>query len=395
MNDGGKILMLGAGPIQIGAIKRAKELGYYVIALDEDPDAPGLQLADKFGVLDIRELEPCVAYAQQENVDGAICVAVDAAIRSTAAVVESLGLPGLSSEGAFNATSKQRMRECWAKSDVPSTGFQACLTEGDAIEAFDEFGGVVVIKPSDSAGSRGVTWVDNLALVPEAFKRAMEFSRDRVVLVEEYMQGTEISVEAVMSGDVFYPIALSDKNRTEPPYLLDLAVLFPSQKSDEIQREAISIVERAARALKVDMSPIHAELMVTPDGLRMVELAARGPGFKVFTDMIPWSSGLDVISESLRMAMGEPVQFSSFARRGAALLFPQRPPVTVKKISGLDAARGVPGIHDLELYVSVGDTIKPLTFGANRVGHIIALAETRLLAEAAVAEAEGLVKIEG
>ena len=100
------MLMLGAGPVQMSAIRRAKELGYYVIALDEDPNAPGLKLADKSDVLDIRELEPCVAYARQEGVDGVICVAVEAAIRSAGAVAESLGLPGLTREGAFNATPK-------------------------------------------------------------------------------------------------------------------------------------------------------------------------------------------------------------------------------------------------------------------------------------------------
>ena len=386
--------MLGAGPVQMGAVKRAKELGYYVIALDGDHNAPGFKLADKYGVLDIREPESCVAYARQEGVDGVICVAVDAAIRSVAAVAESLGLPGLSSEGAFNATSKQRMRECWVESGVPSTGFRVCLEKKDAIDAFHELGEMVVIKPSDSAGSRGVTWVNDLELVPELFKKAMEFSRDGIVLVEEYIHGTEISVEAMMCDNVFHPIAFSDKKRTELPYLLDIAVLFPSEKSDSLQREAFYIVEKAARSLGVDMCPIHAELIISPDGLRMVELAARGPGFKVFTDMIPWSSGIDVVAKSLHMAMGESVQFTDPVNRGAVLLFPQHSPATVKNISGLDAAYEVPDIYDLEINILAGDTIRPLISGCDRIGHIIALAETRPLAEAAAAKAEKLINIE-
>jgi len=394
MSRGRKLLMLGAGSVQLGAVKRAKELGYYVIALDGNPDAPGLKLADEYSILDIREPESCVTYARQEGIDGVICVSVDAAIRSVAAITESLGLPGLSTEGAFNATSKLRMRECWAESGVPSTGFRMCLEKKDAIDAFHELGEMVVIKPSDSAGSRGVTWVNDLDFVPELFKKAMEFSRDGIVLVEEYIHGAEISVEAIMCANEFHPIAISDKKRTELPYLLDLAVLFPSEKSDSLQSEAFYIVEKAARSLGVDMCPIHAELIISSDGLRMVELAARGPGFKVFTDMIPWSSGIDVVAKSLHMAMGESVQFTDSVNRGAVLLFPQHSPATVKNISGLDAAYELPNIYDLEINISAGDTIRPLISGSDRIGHIIALAETRPLAEVAAAKADKLINIE-
>jgi biotin carboxylase len=134
--------------------------------------------------------------------------------------------------------------------------------------------------------------------------------------------------------------------------------------------------------------------MVTPKGPMMVELAARGPGFKVFTDMIPWVTGIDVVRELIRLSVGETPDFSNPLQRGAVLRFPEVAPGRVCRIAGIETARAIPGVTDLEVYCREGDVVPPLTSGADRVGHIIAMADTRDAALTAMRQAEQALLIE-
>lgn len=196
-----------------------------------------------------------------------------------------------------------------------------------------------------------------------------------------------------MVGGRFHRVGLSDKIRTPPPYLLDTAVLFPSRQPAAIQEAAVDLVARAASALGIDNAPIHAEVMVTPKGPMMVELAARGPGFKVFTDMIPWSSGIDVLANLIALSLGEATSFPAPLERGSVLLFPPARPGRVRAVTGVEAGRAVPHVVDLEIYVKPGESVRLLTSGSDRVGHIIALADTREAAETAARTAERAVTI--
>lgn len=389
-----KLLVIGAGPVQVAGIQRARELGFHVIAADDNPNAPGLALADRADVGHVKDVAHLTALARAERVEGVLSVSVEQAVKTIAAICSELRLPGLTPEAAENATNKHRMRSAWAAAGVPSPASHACRSLADARAAAERVGFPAVVKPADSAGSRGVSFVDGEAQLDGAFEQARTFATNGTVLVEEYMPGVELSVEAFMAGGRFWPLALSDKVRTQPPYLLDTTVLFPSEQPHAIRDEAVRIVARAAEVLGIDTAPIHAEVMVTPKGPMMVELAARGPGFKVFTEMIPWVTGIDTVRELIRLSTGETPDFSQPLQRGAVLRFPEVPPGRVRAISGIEAARRIPGVTDLEVYCREGDTVRPLTSGADRVGHIIAMAGTRAAAHAAVREAEQVLRID-
>jgi biotin carboxylase len=389
-----KVLIIGAGSVQVAGIQRARELGFHVIAADDNPAAPGLALADLADVGHVKDVAYITALARAERVEGVFSISVEQAVKTIAAVCHELRLPGLTPEAAENATNKHRMRTAWAAAGVPSPASHACQSFPDVRAAVARVGFPAVVKPADSAGSRGVSFVDGDAQLDSAYEQARVYATGGTVLVEEYMPGIEMSVEAFVSGGKFWPLATSDKIRTEPPYLLDTTVLFPSEQPTAIQDEAVRIVARAAEVLGIDNAPLHAEVMVTPKGPMMVELAARGPGFKVFTEMIPWVTGIDTVRELIRLSVGETPDLSQPLRRGAVLRFPEVPPGRVKSISGVEAARAIPGITDLEIYCQEGEIVRLLTSGGDRVGHIIAMAETREAAAAAVQQAEQALRIE-
>lgn len=388
-----KLLVIGAGEAQLPGIRRARELGCAVVAVDGNPAAPGLKLADRALVADIRDPRPILALARAERVDGVCAFSVEAAVRTVAAVAGELRLPGPSMAAAINATDKRRMRELWAAAGLPSPAAIACRTPGEAAAAAARLRCPVVVKPADSAGSRGVSRVDDMAGIDAAFAAARVHAAGGTVLVETFMEGVEMSVEGFVVGGRFVPLACSDKIRTPPPHLLDTTVLFPSEQPEAIRARAIDIVGRAALVLGLDAAPVHAEVMVTPEGPMLVELAARGPGFKVFTGLLPWVTGIDGVGELIRLSLGEAITLPAPCQRGAVLRFPEAAPGRVVRIAGVEAARRVPGVSEVEVYCREGDTVRPLASGADRIGHIIALAETRAEAHAAARSAEAALVI--
>lgn len=389
-----KVLTIGAGPAQEPGIKRAQEMGFAVVATDGNPNASGLQVADIPVVMDIRDIPDTIALAKKHHVEGVFCVAVEAAVKTVAAVARELRLPALSPEAAENATDKHRMRTLWAASGVPSPAFRPCASLAQVETAAREIGFPIVIKPTSNAGSRGVSKVEQLEDLPSAYEKALTYARSGMVLLEKFIPGVEMSIEAfVYKGEVFV-IALSDKVRTKPPCLLDTSVLFPSEHPLPVQEQARQIVTDSIKALGIDMCPVHAEVLVSPHGLTMVELAARGPGFKVFTDMIPWVTGVDVVKELVKLSVGQEPDFTVRFNRGSVLRFPEVQSGVVTCVKGVDEAKKIEGIYDLDIYVKPGEMVHPLTSGSDRIGHIITMAQTRNEAVEIVRQAESVLRIE-
>lgn len=389
-----KVLIIGAGPAQCKGIARAKQMGLFTIVTDRNPRAPGLTIADIPLVLDVKDCENSIKVAQQYQINGVVSIASEASVRTVAAVAEELKLPGLSGKVARVTTDKALMREKYAKQGVPSTRFQVAYSLEEAFKAIEELSLPVVIKPADNAGSRGVTKVDRELEIEDAFETAKRFSEQGKVLIESFMEGVEVSVEAFVYWDRIKILSLSDKIRTSPPYLLDTIVIFPSNYPKKTEDKICKVARQAIKAVGIDNGPVHIEIMMTPEGPRIVELAARGPGFKVFTDMIPYVTGVDVVEGVIRLALGEEPDLEIRANRGAVLKFIEAKLGRIKDIKGKERVSNIRGVYDFQLYLEVGDEIKPLTCGDDRVGYIISFADSREKAVEVIERAERLLKIE-
>ncbi|MFQ5874328.1 MAG: ATP-grasp domain-containing protein, partial [Dehalococcoidia bacterium] len=306
-----------------------------------------------------------------------------------------LHLPGPGVLGARVATSKAMMREVFSQHGIPSPMARCCASLTEAEAAIRALGLPVVVKPTDNAGSRGVTYIDHPSQLAHAVEHALAHSKEQRLMVEEYVPGVEMSVEGFVVKGRFSAIALSDKIRTRPPYLLDTTVLFPSEQPKEVQEIARDLVRKSVEAAGLDTATIHAELKVGPDGgVKMIEFAARGAGFKVFTDMLLWVTGIDVVVALVRLAVGQPVDLSSPLARGSVLRFPDVAPGKVLRIQGVEEARAVPGVKELELYVQPGDQVPVLTSGSDRVGYFITVGESRREAERVMEQVEKMLCIE-
>jgi biotin carboxylase len=389
-------MIIGAGPAQSPGLEAAKRKGFRVYATDGNPDAPGFAHADHAETIDVTDVAATVAFAQAHHPQGVTSFASDITLPTVAAVARALGLPGPSQEMVERSTNKERMRSLCQQAGLATPFFRLCQSSTDAERAAAQSGFPVIVKPVDSAGSRGVSYVDRIDDVAPAFQRAVTFSQTAAVLVEEFIEGPEVSVEGFVVDGLVTVLCLSEKERTPRPYLLDREVCFPSRLNESIEESVRLLAHEVIAALELDNCPFHMEQLLSPQGPRLVEVASRGPGFKVFSHILPHVTGVDVVGAQIELATGtKPNVTPRRPLRGAAIHFleAQRRGKVVA-IKGLDRARQVEGVTEVELYVRLGSPVEPLTSGADRIGHIISLAKDRATAEESLHLARDEVTVE-
>ena len=368
-----RILFVAAGSAQATAIREAREAGYVTAAMDANATAPGLALAEQAFVADILDAEQIVRCAREFQADGVVSIACDAAIEAVATATAKLGLPGIPLEVARTSRSKLRQRAAMESAGLLVPKYRLVRSADDARRAWDDFGvAACVIKPVDSSGSRGVSFVSDRNQVQAAFDLAVPYSATGAALVESFVPGIEYSVEAWVIGTKVHVLATSVKVRTKPPYLLDRQVHFPDDLPADLRERMVANAVRAIEACGFQNCPVHLECIESPDGPMVVELAARGPGFKVFTEMIPRVTGISTTEASIATSLGATPNLALAPRRVAAsLAFIDPEPGVFARAEGVDEARAIPGVAEVVLYCRAGQRLEPLRSGADRAGHIL------------------------
>ena len=353
-----------------------------MIGCDRDTSAAGAPLCDVFEPVDIFDRQACVEAAKRHSIDAVTVFATEAGVPATALIAETFGLPGLPVASASAVTNKLVMRTRFAEAGLPSPEFHGCETPDQAIAAFDRIGRPCVVKPSNGAGSRGVSYVGKREQVAAAFLAAKALTRGAPVVVERFMPGREVAVEGYVQNGKFRLMCISDKIRTGPPFLLDTRIHFPSWRDETEQAAIADVAARAVAALGIDNAPVHMELMMTEGGPHLVEVAARGAGFHVFAEIVPWVTGVDTLGLQLALALGETFEAPDVPLRGAVLDFPKVEPGRLDAIHGWERiTRHADTLFAMKLK-DVGETIEPLRSGADRVAAIAVRGETANAAQA-------------
>ena len=206
-------------------------MGYYVIAADGNPNAVGLQYADKQICANITSEEEMVAIAKQEQIDGVIHPCSEVSMNVMGRIHDELNLSGVSRKQAVVATNKHLMREAFKKGDAPSPISILAKSAEDAWEQFMAMPGDAILKPSRNSGSRGIAKVSKGSNgVSEVSKEdfyklydiALEESRDNSVLIEQFIEGPEFSVEIIGWEGKVNVLTVTDKKTTEAPHFVEL-----------------------------------------------------------------------------------------------------------------------------------------------------------------------------
>jgi biotin carboxylase len=392
-----RVMVLGASRYYVRSILAARELGCEVLAIDRNPEAEGFRFADFSEPVDITDIEGSVRVAGKYGVNAVVAVN-DFGVRTAAAVARALGLVGISPEVAEYATSKAWMRRKWEEEGVPSARFRVVETPEEARAAVRELDvWPLVLKPADSRGgaSRGVSKIDNEIDLPRALDFAQSFYEDKAVVIEEFIDGIEHSVETITYGGETHVLAVSDKVKTPPPFRVDKSVIYPTVLTGDRLERVHEVAKASVRALGIEVGAAHVEMCTTEDGPRLFELGARCGGGGTPDPIVPFLTGVEMFKEVVRIALGEkPERLAPLYTKGCIYRFLTPTPGVVGRVSGLEEVRAWENILDCEILVGAGDEVRKVESGGDRAGFIIAGGDTRQEAVALADRAESFIRFE-
>ncbi|MFC1963394.1 ATP-grasp domain-containing protein [Chloroflexota bacterium] len=388
------LMVIGAGEHQLPAIIKAKEMGLKVLATDLNPNALGFEYADINRVVDVRDEVANLKVATEFTIDGVISIVSELSVRTTAYVAEQLGLPGLRYEAAITATDKAIMRRIFSEADLSSPVFFKVNSREEAIEAISKLGLPVIMKPTDNSGSRGVTKIENLAELDLSWALAKKNSFSGDVIVEQFLEGTEMTIEGLSYNGEHQILALSSKKRIPFPACVSIDLTYPPPFSEQSLARVRELIISALNAMGVNMGATHSEVMMTKRGPILIEVAVRGGGYGVFSEIIPLVSGVNAVEECINMAIGYKVDISPKFSKAAVLRFFNLRPGRLIRITGLRKARDIKGVHRIDLSVSPGDMVRPIVSDGTRHGLIITSGDVREVAIHRADQAETAVKFD-
>jgi biotin carboxylase len=375
------LLVIGAGRLQVPAFTTGKRMGLRVLGVDRDPRAPGGAFADHLAAIDTHDLSGIVAFARDEHVDAVVTLCTDTPVRAVAAASHALGLSSLSIAAADVATHKGRMREAFAAAHAPIPSFRRVRSLEAATAAAVDVGLPAIVKPPATSGSRGVFKIDRMDLLPAAFARAFELAQHDEVLVEEFVEGPEVSVETLSFRGEHRIITITDKRTTGDPFWVETGHVEPSSLPDSTQASLRSATLAGLRALGIDNSASHVEIKIGKTGPKLIEIGARLGGDFITTELVPRSTGVDMVEAIIRIALGECPDWTPKYSKGAAISYITARPGLVTDISGTDAAAAMLGVVRLEVDVKVGDEVRPIESSLDRPGFVVAEGSDALEAE--------------
>ena len=395
-----RIMIIGAGILQVPAIEIAKEMGLKTIVTDYNPEAPGLKIADVPIIMSTKDIEGTVRvakeYSKKDRIDGVITVGTDASM-TVAAVANALGLPGIKFENAEAATNKIKMRTRFKKFNVPSPDFSSCWNLEDAYNFAETHNFPLVIKPSDNMGARGVVKINSKDEISEKFEHAKKFSPSGELIIEEFMEGFELSIDALVFDNKIFITGVADRMIDFEPYFVEIGHIMPSELPEEEQNDAIEVMKKGIKALGIDYGAAKGDIKVTPKGAMVGEIAARLSGGFMSAYTYPLSTGVNLIKCAIKLALGERPTESELTPKFKRVavekaIIPQ--PGQIKSIRGIEEAKKIKGIAEIFLRVKQGDVFYTPTSNLDKAGNVIGVADTRKEAFKIVNQALSLIKIE-
>ena len=369
-------MIVGAGVLQLPAIQKAKSLGLDVAVIDIDPNAPGVCYADKFYEVSTNDISGILAAAENYHPDGIMTLATDMPIRSVASVAEKYKLYAVTPSVAQRATDKIEMIRCFERYDIPHPWFEVITFEEELKDLLLKHSVPFIMKPNDSSGSRGVVLVKDYHEVRDAFLYSKSVSKSGLILVEEYMQGPEVSVEVMTIRGETTILAVTDKLTSGAPFFVEMGHSQPSQLPNETIEKIKEVAIKAVQAIGIDNSPSHVEIIVTEDGPKLVELGARLGGDYITTYLVPLSTGVDMIQACILMALGQIPDITKKFEKGSAIRYAECKLGVLQKINGVNEALNIPEVKHVEIVKCLGETLTPIRSSRDRVAYVITQADT-------------------
>ena len=371
-----KLLIIGASILQLPAIKKAKEMGMHVAVIDYDPNAIGIPYADEYFNVSTIDIAGVAETAKRFAPDGIMTLATDMPMRSIAKAAEVCGLPGITMDTAIKSTDKGEMIKAFAEHGVEHPWFYIASDENEFNAVKPDVAFPCIMKPTDNSGSRGVVLCNDLAELEKEYSYTRASSRGGAVIIEEYMRGSEVSVEVITVNGEPHVLQVTDKLTTGAPHFVEMGHSQPSRLPAADVEKIRDLARRAVKAVGIENGPAHVEIMLTETGPKMVELGARMGGDCITTHLVPLSTGIDMIRATIEIACGDTPDISPKFEKGSAIRYFSVPNGTITAVEGVEDAKKMDGVREIAFVKGVGDTVGDIGSSTDRVGFVIAQAES-------------------
>lgn len=386
------VLLLGASQDQLFALRTAREMGLRTLAVDMNPDSPGFALADEHAVVSTRDVPAlkalCDASRQRGHpVAGVLVMGSDIPL-VVAELTEYLGLPGVSRHTAALATDKYRMKVRFAEAGIPLPWFSLVDSPARLRRFVEERGYPLILKPTDRSGARGVFRLVEGCDLDALFAASRAQSFCGQVMVESYLPGPQISTETIMWRGRGHTVGFADRNyemlERFAPSIIENGGTVPTALSPAQRRAVEETAERAALALGIENGVAKGDLVLTPEGPKVVEIAARLSGGDFSESLIPLGCGVNIVRAALQIAIGQPPDLAALKPQWERAVvnryfFPE--PGRLVAVRGAETVRDQPWLRKLEFWRQPGEVLPAIKSHGDRFGVFIVVGETPQEAE--------------
>jgi carbamoyl-phosphate synthase large subunit len=387
------ILIFGTGPLQQSLIERCKLKGLFTVGIDPNPDAECKYFVDAFEVVAGDDFEKTLAVAQKYSISGVITAATDKPLVMMARVAEKLHLPFFSVETALNSTDKLLMKKKFIEAGLPcAKGFLVSnireLTDLDLTYP-------VIVKPRDNSGSRGVIYCENLEGVAKAIEEALRYTKKGNVLVEEFIEGQEYSIEGIHYNGEHHVIQFTEKTTTDFPYNVEIAHTQPADISLQQQSEIRVLIAKIGQTLGFENCASHTEIKINSHGIYIIETSPRLGGDFISSTLVPLSTGINMEDILIVISTGVVIKSDCFVHKffkNSGITYFVLPEGEIKSIDDIEKIGHIEELYSYSFDLNKGDVVNKITSSLNRYGYAIFQTQDRIELFHKIMDAEEIIR---
>lgn len=368
-----RIMILGAGPFQVPAIKKAVSLSLHVITVDYLPNNIGHRYSHEYVNCSTTDRDGVLQAAIQKNISGICTFSSDAAIPTVGYVTENIGLPGPSLAVAETMAYKHRFRAFLQAKGLSCPSFAIARSAEDAWKNANRLKFPILAKPVDTSGSRGISKVSSCdsPAVTNAFAHAINFSPLGVVCLEEFIEGIEVGGDGFLCNGKFSFIAITHKHMRG---FIVVGHSIPASISPFDQNRVRIALEDCCNAVGYNNGPLNFDVMVTTDEVFILEMSARNGGNGI-PSVIDRATGVDLERMTIKYAVGEDVEpplLNQKSNTAGSFIFGSEIEGILQHISNFDTVQvEVPELFGLFLAIHPGDKVSSFTHNGNLIGYAL------------------------
>jgi len=388
------LMILQGGPVQANIVRLAKQMGLNTVVIDRDPDAIGLKVADVGEAVDVIDKKSALKVAIEHHIDG-VLAGGDVSLPTAAYISKKLGLICLTSDQAEIATNKELYYNLFNNNSIPYPKTRIVSTIEDCYNAIEDIGYPSIIKPTTSfGGSRGVRRINDIKDVDESFHFAKIASKNGRVMVEEFIDGEEHTIESLILNGKNHVLAISDKERISNMYCVATSLNYPSKLPEKTIRKMELIAQKVTDAIGLNNWISHIEVITYKNDIKIIDFGARGGGAGYIPTMIvPHISGVSMMEAFIQIILAEKNDIKIIKQNTAVVYrFFTPNPGKIVEIQGIDKLEHIDGLLDFHLNVNIGDYISEVNTQLDRAGYFVIKAKSLDLALEKAKEVEGLIK---